>query len=1087
MNDTGHVSVVRPWMTALKSNPKFPAKEAMRAGWAALLLLMILAAASSPRAQAPTGTIAGTVTDSTGAVLADAKIDIVNRDTRLARVVATSAEGLYGAPALPPGRYVVTGEVPGFRRIERTIDVEAGTTTTVDLRLALGDVSETVIITGAVPLIHYDHHQVGGVVTRDQIENLPLNGRNFLDLAALEPGVTSLVRGTNNRLFVSFLGSGNQFIPRVGYTRVTVDGANIGSIGGIGSSMYVSQEAVQEFQLATVNFDLSTSLTSNGAINIVTRSGGNTAHGDGFFFYRDNNLSAYPGLSRDGSNPDPFFERRQFGAAGGGPVRRNRVFFFASYERNDQRGVTSVQPAAAFPEFAPLLGIFPTLLVGNQFTGRLDARITANHNAFARYTHDSNRDFGPLGAVAALPSGWSSVRNGVDQTLVALTSVLAPALVNDMRISYFFLDSRERPASAEDCTQSYCVGVGAPRITIQSIGLALGKAREGFLVGGRFQATNSLMWQKGTHRLRFGFDWEHASHTTSNINRDPASITLFSPGQVRQFNPSMSLPDSFNTLEDILRLPVRSFEIGLGSGEVPQRGFRRHRVFDQYRLHAGDIWQLNPRLTVNAGLAWAYEPNALNHDLTKPPLLIPILGSNGLNAPPARLANFSPTLGFAWTATSDARTVVRGGIGRFFDPLGASLNSLHLSNERLALLPVGAGRVVIAGTNILWNGVVLDFPKPTSFTGAELLSILEPIRDEQLALVRLDNRDSAVRNIDHAKSGQNLYDPAFATPHAIHVNVGLQRELAGGIVLTADLVWRRFIHTFLHGIDYNRWASKEGPVIPACTQEQVSDDRAACSNGNIYFDTTIGQARYTGMLLRVEKRLARGSQFLVSYALGSYVGTNSTATGTVEGTGGRATGFNNDDWLENHGPLPTDLRHILNASGVLGLPWGFQAAVNLSASSRAPFSAWVATVDFNHDGTQDDLLPGTRVNQFGRGLDKAALETLVQRYNAEVAGTPVVINGAPSLAPRLSLPQAYSFGDTFFTIDARLTHSFRVSATGARVSLVAEVFNLFNTANLVGYRGALNTPGFGQPSGRFTQIFGSGGPRAFQLAARFGF
>jgi hypothetical protein len=98
-----------------------------------------------------------------------------------------------------------------------------------------------------------------------------------------------------------------------------------------------------------------------------------------------------------------------------------------------------------------------------------------------------------------------------------------------------------------------------------------------------------------------------------------------------------------------------------------------------------------------------------------------------------------------------------------------------------------------------------------------------------------------------------------------------------------------------------------------------------------------------------------------------------------------------------------------------------------------------------------------------------------------------VINGAPSLAPRLSLPQAYSFGDTFFTIDARLTHSFRVSATGARVSLVAEVFNLFNTANLVGYRGALNTPGFGQPSGRFTQIFGSGGPRAFQLAARFGF
>jgi hypothetical protein len=1059
----------------------------MSTSWAASLLFVVTAV-SSALAQAPTGTITGTVTDPTGAALALAEITIVNQDTGHVRTVETSSEGIYGAPALPPGRYRVKAGVVGFLPIDRAVDVEAGTTTTVDVPLRLGDVRESVDVSGVVPLIRRDHHQVGGIVTRLQIESLPLNGRNFLALASLEPGVTSPLRGTNNRQFVSVFGSGQQFIPRVGYTRVTVDGANVNSVGGIGSSIYMSQDAVQEFQVATVNFDLPTSLTSNGAINVVTRSGGNATHGSGFFFVRNDNLSAYPGLGRDSRNPDPFFERWQFGAAIGGPIRRERAFFFVSYERTDQTGVTSVQPAAAGPEFAPLLGIFPNSVAGNQLTGRLDVRIDGRHTAFVRFTHDSNAAFSLPGAsdtTGILPSGWSSIRNRVNQGLVALTSVLAPALVNDARLSYFSLDSPESPASAEHCPHPYCVGVGAPRITIQNTGLMLGKAREVSFVGRRVQATDSLVWQAGRHRLRFGFDWEHAVTTGSTINREPAAITLFSPTQVRERDPSIPLPASFSTLSDILQLPVRSFEIGLGPGDVPQRGFGRERELDLYRLYGGDTWQLHPRLTMNAGLAWSYEPNALNHDLTKPALLTPILGADGLGAPPARRANFSPTLGFAWTATGDARTVVRVGAGRFFDPVGSS-NLLHLLNERVALLPVGTGRVVVRGANILWNGQVLDFPRPTSFTGAELMSILDVIRAEQLALIPPNNTDFAVRNIDRQKSGQNLYDPSYATPYAIHVNLGIQRELAAGFVLSADLVWKHFVHTFINGIDYNRWGGTGGPVIPPCTPEQLSDDRAACSNGSFYFDTTSGRARYKGVLLRVEKRLSRGTQFLLSYALGSYVGNNGTATGTVENTGGRATGFNNDDRFENYGPMPTDLRHVLNASGIVILPWGFQAALNVSASSRPPFSVWVPSVDFNRDGTQDDLLPGTRVNQFGRGLDEADLADLVPRYNATVAGTPVVLNGTSAPAPVLALPAGYSLGDSFFTVDARVTHTLR-AVTGLRVSLIAEVFNLLNTANLTGYSGALGAAGFGQPSGRFTQIFGSGGPRAVQLAARFGF
>src|SRR5262249_55095543 len=159
------------------------------------------------------------------------------------------------------------------------------------------------------------------------------------------------------------LGSGLQTAPRIGSTRTTVDGANVNSIGAIGAALQVSQEAVEQFQIATVNWDPSIGVTATGAINIVTRSGGNRVRGDAFAFYRDHHLAAYPSLRRDPTNPDPYFERRQVGGALGGPLVRDRVFFFATYERNDQDGVIAVQPGT--PAFAGLGGIFPSPYTGN--------------------------------------------------------------------------------------------------------------------------------------------------------------------------------------------------------------------------------------------------------------------------------------------------------------------------------------------------------------------------------------------------------------------------------------------------------------------------------------------------------------------------------------------------------------------------------------------------------------------------------------------------------------------------------------------------------------------------------------------------
>jgi hypothetical protein len=182
--------------------------------------------------------------------------------------------------------------------------------------------------------------------------------------------------------------------------------------------------------------------------------------------------------------------------------------------------------------------------------------------------------------------------------------------------------------------------------------------------------------------------------------------------------------------------------------------------------------------------------------------------------------------------------------------------------------------------------------------------------------------------------------------------------------------------------------------------------------------------------------------------------------------------------------MPTDVRHILNVSGYVELPWRFQVAFNVSATSRPPFTAWLDGMDLDGDGTRNDLLPGTTVNSFDRGLDHADLARLVDIYNQRIAGQSLCCN---QTAPRVTLPAAYTFFDNFFTQDLRVT---RVLTYGRhfRLAVFGEVFNLFNTANLLGYSGNLLSPAmFGQPNARFTQIFGSGGPRAFQLGARGSF
>ena len=311
------------------------------------------------------------------------------------------------------------------------------------------------------------------------------------------------------------------------------------------------------------------------------------------------------------------------------------------------------------------------------------------------------------------------------------------------------------------------------------------------------------------------------------------------------------------------------------------------------------------------------------------------------------------------------------------------------------------------------------------------------------------------------------------SPSAIHVSLGVQREIVRDLVISADFVVRQFSHigTPPGHIDANHFSSVRGPVLPICSEAQSGDPKALCSLGPISLTSGIGSARYLGLLVRAEKRFSRGWQFLASYAYSSNVGDNF------------ANGFDNDHPLVNYGPLDRDVRHILNLSGLVQLPKRFRLGFFVTYNSKPPFSAFLGGLDLNGDGTFDDLLPGTKVNQFNRGLGKSDLRRLVDEFNRTYAGKQDAQGGD---IPPITLPSKFEFGDSFLTQDLRLSRDFALRERW-RMTLIGEVFNLFNIGNLSGRSGDLLGAGFGRPTSRVTQVFGSGGPRAFQIAARVSF
>jgi hypothetical protein len=1086
------------------------------------VLIELIAGFAVAVGQLPVGTISGLVEDPAGAAIVNAEIIVRQTGTGFERKLNTKADGTYRVDNLQPGTYEIEANCQGFRAAWRRVTVQVGDYITVNFEPQPGLTEQKVEIRGEISGINRADYKVDGSVNRLQVENLPLNGRGFLELAQLEPGVdvesvTNPGAYGNNYQRVSIAGAW------FSQGRISIDGASVNDQVSGGTMQSVSQESVQEFQISSFNFDPSTGVTGSGAINIVSRRGGNDLHGAAFFYYRDDHLAAYPGLRRDPRNADPFFARRQSGFNLSGPIHRDRLFWFANYEHNNQDGVFSI--TNNHPIFSKLDLIYKNPLNSDQFNLRLDWRINDRHQSFSRISLDKNDTLAPAAAVG-MPSNWQSSHNKAIQAQGGLISVLASQMINDLRLSYSYLGGYLDPVSSNECRDpTACIGVDEANILVfDAPQFRLGKQ---FNVPLRrfprtYQIVDNLTWQHGDHRLRFGGDWRHMYLKSYWAFIEPAQVTLWGPSnlQTQALRPLYdALPASLKdpaarppTLQEILQLPLRYFTTGIGDPSLPGPfNFDDASRNDELRFYAQDAWQVRSNLTISYGLAYTIETNLYNADLDRPAYLAPLLGDD-LRPPRKGTRFFDPSFGLAWSLGKNQGTVIRGGAGIYHDQFFFA----YKARERAYVGPSGNGRVAVDGSITGLNFL----STPTEFRGQDLLPLLASIRSEISS--KLGNgSDLSMRGVEVIKQGDSIFDPDHTTAYAIHITAGVQRQLLPNLVLSADYVMRRYVHVGgFQGVfilDRNRFNRPKvtgvdqgtgvvtfvrDPVIPICTPLQASalDPKDNCSAGPISVYASGGNYRYQGLHLNLEKRYSSGLQFTLGYALTKHTGFNYLE-------------FNNyNDYSEAYGNVGDHRRHRLTASGVWtlrdyrgdslvlrGLLNTWTVSFISQTNSSPPRNTILNGLDLDGDGISRTLLPGTTQNSLGRGLSDSELRALVAEYNADVeARTRRVANPDGSVAvirPRtpfnqiispIALPDRFSSGDSFLSQDIRLTRMIRIRDR-VQLSLIGEVFNIFNIANLTGYSDVLNQPNYGQPSARVGQVFGAGGPRAFQFAARFAF
>ena len=746
-------------------------------------LLLVLANVLAPlfaQTTVGTGSIVGSVSDPSGAVISGAQITISDLATGQLISLVTNPSGSFNSPPLVPGNYKTLVSAKGFRSSESVVTVQVGNTATVNVSLRIGNEKEVVEVHDAAVQVNTEQPTVQGVLHEQQVESLPVNGRSFLDLAQLEPGVQiqdGVEFGKDGFLSISFGG-------RFGRTaRIEVDGIDVSDEVLGSTTTDIAASAIQEFQLSQSSHDLSTELTTSGAVNVTTRSGTNGIHGEAFEFFRDSSLAAAlpapPGLAEP-------FQRSQYGGRVGGPVIKNKFFYFLDAERTVQHEQAPVLVAPPFQQYS---GSFSAPFHENNLMAKADYQLSAMH-LFYRFSYFDNR----LTSNTGLGYSLNALKN-VTRTHVAGLDFGRGSFSHSIRFGYL-----KTVHDVADASRSSGLPFGGYLLDLAmgNTGLVTGPSGNApqKILQSNYQVKYDGSKTVGSHIIRYGFTFnlitaagfapfqKLAPYLSTNVGDSEVSFgatgTFTCPGPNGVTLTGASCP---------LNYPVEYVGVGNGLGYytpfpglgLPAGSFFYHR-FGAY-VGISSKWRKN--FTLTYGVRYAREPGRSDSQFPAIPqlnALIPGLG-NPVREPNT---NFAPQLGFAWDPTGRGKTVIRGGIGLFYenvltavapaDPQYRTPMGNVFAQSPTACACTGLPQSVAIPGGTLWPtfcGMAGGGAIAIGTVASQIVAFQEQYQTDSTFNLNIPNPNYVGSLLNQGLGSFSfLYDPNFRTPRSVELNIG---------------------------------------------------------------------------------------------------------------------------------------------------------------------------------------------------------------------------------------------------------------------------------------------------------------------------
>jgi len=1013
----------------------------MRPSLRAIVAVSLLAFFSAPpalRAQATTGTIYGAVVDESKSVLPGVTIQVKNVENGATRVLVTDENGRYRALNLPPGLYSVNADLPGFAPARRdNVTVEIGRDIVADLTMKVGGLNEQVTVQGAATNVELSSAVAGGVVSQTQIAELPLNGRSFMQLATLQPGV-SVSRGTA-RDFTGGFGNTQLSIAgaRPEMTGYLLEGTNIADISDKAPSsmagVLLGVDAVKEFSVQTHDYSAEFGRAAGGVISAVTKSGTNSVHGTAFEFLRDSKFDSPnffdPTDPATGKQINPPFRRNQFGGTAGGPIVENKVFYFGSYEglRQDlslthiarlpnaaaHNGVLPTGGVAISPLVKPYLDLLYPLPNGQDYgdgtgeyrhtevdpthenflVGKIDWQASNSDSMFVRVSRDKSDAQTQQDHPLFLEATNTDTRYFTYQDQHLFSS----HALNVARgaINYTARDDDITPTVSIPQNLFFTTDPHFGAITILS-GITQVGTTGSTPINYRqtlFQVSDTMTLSSSNHTVKFGGD-------VQRYHFDGFSYSRFG-GEFR-----------FTNLASFVRGTVNRF-----TGNLPNTDTQRAMRQSYFAFFGQDEWKPADNFTMNYGVRYEFftVPYDVNGQVAGLLSLSDLeSGPNGVTPGtdlfknPSKL-DFGPRVGIAWNPFGDQKTSIKAGTGIFYQPLTTS----YYRGTTFRIYPYFAGvdiRTVPtfgpAVQQLLAQGTGLAVQKRSEFIDYDAR---QPYTAQYHASLAHELPGQIVAEIGYIGSrGYNL--PYYTDPNARPVQFN-----------AADGHWQ---------------------VVP--NSNVLFPDW-----GRIRTRTNVARSWYNGMTASVNRRFSRGLLFQGSYTYGRSRDTWSGGLiGSADFDNGAGSATNYFHPENELGPSSYDVRHTLVVNAVYQLPFGqnggrmakvaggWQIGVIANYASGIPFTPFIG-YDYAGDGSSD---PNAQKPDFAPGFnaDNAIVGDPNNWFNASAFVLPPA--GEYGNVGRNSLR-----GPDLKVVDLSIFKNTRIGKQNLQVRV--EIFNLFDRAN----------------------------------------